>query len=115
MKCFTLIRPAAGLGILGASCMASAIGLAFFGATANISIASPIAVRVRVGDLNLSSVSGVEALKRRVIFAAMQVCGDYDAPELRRSASYHRCVTEAADRALAQVGVVSNQLQPDSR
>src|SRR5271170_7837390 len=100
MKTSTFIRPAAGLGVLGAVVMASAIGLAFLGATARVSVAAPADIRVRYGDLDLSSAAGVETLRRRVLGAAKQVCEEYDSADLQRAAVYQRCVKEAVDHAL---------------
>jgi UrcA family protein len=111
MKLFTLISPVAGLGLFGALCMASATGLAFYTATAGVADASPLEIKVRYGDLDLSSAAGVERLKRRVIRAAKQVCGDYGSRELQLSASYQHCVIEASDRALKTVGVTSGDSQ----
>jgi UrcA family protein len=115
MKPSTLIRPVAGLGVVGAIFMASAMGLAFYTATAGVGDGSTPAIRVRYDDLNLTSASGVEVLRRRVVQAAKKVCGDYDAFDLPRFARYQRCVTEATDRALAKVSVASRDSQRSSQ
>jgi UrcA family protein len=115
MKPSTFIRPVAGLGVVGAIFMASAMGLAFYTATANVGDASSPAIRIRYDDLDLSSPSGIEVLRRRVVQAAKQVCGDYDALDLPRFARYQRCVTEATDRALAKVGIMANDSQRHSQ
>jgi UrcA family protein len=105
MKASRLIGPATGVGCVGAIFMATTMVLALYGATAGVSRARPLTIRVRYDDLNLSSASGVDAFRNRVLHAAEQVCGDSD--KLERSVKYHGCVMEATNRGLAKVGLAS--------
>ena len=62
-----------------------------------------VAVTVRYDDLNLSAMSGVDTLNRRVSRAAAQVCvGAYGSDPLGRLRQ-NRCIRRATDNALAQV------------
>jgi UrcA family protein len=63
----------------------------------------PPSITVRYGDLNLSAAPGVEALKRRVLHAAMRVCGEQYAGDVLAAQFRHACERRATDRALAQI------------
>lgn len=55
---------------------------------------------VRYDDLDLSSPSGVAALKQRVAAAARTVCGpEPSLRELKNSDDFRACVTQASDAA----------------
>jgi UrcA family protein len=115
MNTSTFVRPTAGLRLIGATLIASAIALPFYAATASADDASQRTIRVRYDDLNLSSAFGVNVLKHRVMRAAKQACGNDDELELRLSGGYRRCVTEATERALATVNVATHDSPPHSR
>jgi UrcA family protein len=66
----------------------------------------PASVRVRYDDVDLSTSSGVATLKRRVRDAARQVCAMQDNPgDPILGFAYRRCVLDASDKALSQVGL----------
>jgi len=68
--------------------------------------ASPDNVPSRVvdyQDLDLNSNAGVQALYRRIHFAADQVCGRADSRELARSQVKKACVERAVSDAIATV------------
>jgi UrcA family protein len=67
---------------------------------------TPLSVRVRFGDLDLSKPDGVNALKTRIGHAARQVCDQADARDLEASVRFNRCVNEATAQAFAKVGLV---------
>jgi UrcA family protein len=112
MNTSIFFRPSASVRLFGSTFIASAMALAFYTATASADDASQRTIRVRYDDVNLSSASGVNRLKHRIMSAAKQVCGNDDERELLRSSSYQRCVAEATERALATVGVAPDESQP---
>jgi UrcA family protein len=110
MRSHTMIRPATAWAFVGAALVVSAIGFALYSATAS-GDTPPRAIRVRYDDLDLSSASGIDALKHRVVRAAKKVCGNFDSPDLRSADIYRQCVTEATERALAKVGIAKSDSQ----
>jgi len=81
------------------------IALAIGGAALAATLAQnhPRRVIVRYDDLNLSTASGVEALKQRVGQAAIRVCAGQEGDDPLSARQHLYCVSSAADRALAQV------------
>ena len=58
---------------------------------------------VRYGDLNLDTAAGAQALYRRIVGAAHQVCPEPRSRDLRSFAAARACRTEAIARAVRQV------------
>ena len=83
--------------------MMGAMVLASYGASMPAAADRARQISVRYDDLNLSSASGIEVLKRRIRGAAEIVCGEADTRELSGSMLRRQCVREAADAALKQV------------
>ena len=78
-------------------------GLSVNSAEAHIDDFAPRTLTVSVQDLDLSTAHGQEALRRRIRWAADIVCGAPDTRDLRLLASYHACVSDTRDSALAQI------------
>jgi UrcA family protein len=76
---------------------------AYCASTASAEEQNPPSMRVRYDDLNLSAAPGVEALKRRVLHAAMRVCGEQYAGDAFAVQLQHTCARRASERALAQI------------
>jgi UrcA family protein len=74
-----------------------------FASTAAANDSEPRSVTVHFSDLDISRPHDVEALKHRIHRAAVLVCGDPGALELRRSTLFNNCVSQATDTALAKV------------
>jgi UrcA family protein len=73
----------------------------------------PKSVTVNYSDLNLSTKAGVASLRRRIHWAATQVCGG-DAPsDLSGQIKFRLCVSDAADKALAKVQFALAQVQSE--
>jgi UrcA family protein len=72
--------------------------------------ASPDAVRivVRYGDLNLATREGADALRSRVVHAAMQIKGNVDPRDLQGMAEMRK----ARDAALAMADAIIVHSQP---
>jgi UrcA family protein len=64
----------------------------------------PPSVRVSVKDLNLTTQAGAAALYRRIRNAARSVCGPVDIALPEEKAAWDRCVEEAIEGAVANVG-----------
>lgn len=71
--------------------------------TAHTETTETRSITVHFADLNLTSASGVRALRGRIQEAARIVCGDYEALDLKRTLTYYTCVRHATDAALAQI------------
>jgi UrcA family protein len=83
--------------------LAAAVGMQ--PATAHAERPETRSIAVHFADLNLSSESGVRALRGRIQAAARIVCGDYEALALKRTHIYYTCVQHATDAALAQIAL----------
>ena len=93
--------------------LVAGIAIAVAGSSANsvqahIDDVAARTLTVNVQDLNLSTAQGQKALRRRIRWAADIVCGAPDARELRLLAEYRTCVSDATDRALAQLKLPRN-------
>jgi UrcA family protein len=85
---------------------ALAVGLSLAGASFAQPAASdpPRQVVVKDGDLNLANAAGVEVLRGRIHFAALQVCGpEPDNRNLADSTSFRQCVGRAQAQAASMV------------
>lgn len=87
----------------------SKLTLAVVGVMASVAAfaAAPAAdspsVSVRYDDLNLSTTAGVDALYRRISFAARQVCPDIYSRDLHIALAAQRCEADAVSRAVSKV------------
>lgn len=61
-------------------------------------------VAVRVGDLNLGSRAGVDALYQRLSRASRAVCASLDGRTLRERAAYEQCRRDSLARAVRDIG-----------
>jgi UrcA family protein len=59
---------------------------------------------VKYGDLNLGTSNGVKTLHTRLRKAAYQVCRPFDGRTLSGNAEYGACISDAVNRAVADVG-----------
>lgn len=59
---------------------------------------------VRFADLDLGTSAGTAALYRRLEYAARIVCNVYEDRTIERQFPWRRCVSDALNRAVAQVG-----------
>jgi UrcA family protein len=107
MKKSTAARKVAGLGCVAALFVASAVLPA--GCTTRVGADNKgvLKVRVRYDDLNLGTEAGDRTLKRRVRWAAEQVCDNFVSGDFQRSTKYRNCVTEASNQALGSVRLAS--------
>ena len=83
-----LVRPI--LAAAAAVAALAATGLAAGPAVAQSNATLPVAV----GDLNLSTTAGRQALDGRIAYAARQLCGDYSHLELKWAAMSRSCQVE---------------------
>jgi UrcA family protein len=88
------------VAVLLASVLAAAT-IGALGSRHSVAQAAPTA-QVHYADLDLSHPAGVTTLRKRIHLAATQVCGPRDP---QSPAAQSRCVQDATDRALAQVGL----------
>ncbi|HET9389044.1 MAG TPA: UrcA family protein [Steroidobacteraceae bacterium] len=73
-------------------------------ASADSSWKEQVSVKVKYGDLNLSTDEGAARLYRRITQAARSVCGlDYIQPEERMYVNWKPCYEQAIATAVAQV------------
>lgn len=82
-------------------------GLANANVNDSITIKDAKSVVVKYGDLNLNTKDGVKTLHARLRKAANQVCRPFDGRELSHNVEYGGCVTDAVNRAVADVGNVN--------
>jgi UrcA family protein len=98
-------RVAAGAGsVLAVTVIFSILAAPASRATDSVH-STPATVIVEYGDLNLSSIEGVNVLKARIRGAAERVCDRADSRSLEAAAQVHRCVSQATSQALDKVGV----------
>ena len=64
---------------------------------------SPPTRVVHFGDLDLSKPAGVQALYRRIKFAAHTVCEPYIASGIHSSGAVRACLIQAVDNAVSRV------------
>ena len=64
---------------------------------------SPPSRVVHFGDLDLSKPAGVQALYRRIKFAARTVCDPYIASDIHASGAMRACIIQAVDNAVSRV------------
>ena len=82
---------------------AVAAGLLSLGFAAAPAMAQPVdTVLVSYADLDLASQIGRERLDRRIAGAAEQLCGEYDAVQLRWAAAVRACQSETIADTLSQ-------------
>ena len=105
MKTSTKLRSIPVLGRISKTLIITggAIALVAHSPRAAVAAESVPQVTVRYDDLNLSSESGINALRQRIRHAAEMVCGEVDAREIRGSTQHLKCVRDAADTALTRV------------
>ena len=61
-------------------------------------------IAVEYGDLDLTSADGVQALHRRLAYAAERVCPRSDGLNLHDKALARECRKQALDRAVREIG-----------
>ena len=89
--------------------MLSIVALATYSATAaSMEERDPPSTKGRYGDLNLAAAADVAVLKRRVLVAAMRVCGEQYAGDPLGGQLQRACVRHATYRALAQINWPQN-------
>jgi len=105
MKTSTQLRSTPALGRISKTLIIAggAMALAAHSPGAAVAVESVQQVTVRYDDLNLSSESGINALKQRIRHAAEMVCGEVDTREIGGSTQHLKCVRDAANTALARV------------
>jgi len=92
--------------------LATVVALAVLGVAASSHAASPsafdpdtISMRIKTGDLNLSSEAGDKAVLWRIHQAAKAICGDDpDVRVLDGGVQYRACMTSVTERAVALLG-----------
>lgn len=100
------MQPTRYLGPVVAALLA--VGAASGGAGAAEADAQAVAANARsaaieYGDLELGNALAVDKLYARIAAAAEQVCGDYDARDLRARADWRVCYEAAVADAVARV------------
>jgi UrcA family protein len=105
MKTSTKLRSIPALGRISKTLIIAggAMALAAHSPRAAVAAESVQQVTVRYDDLNLSSESGINALKQRIRRAAEIVCGEGDTRDARGLTQHNKCVRDAADTALTRV------------
>jgi UrcA family protein len=105
MKTSTKLRSIPALGRISKALIIAGGAMALAGHSPRVAVAAESVqqVTVRYGDLNLSSESGINALKQRIRHAAEMVCGEVDTREIRGSTQHLKCVRDAADTAPTRV------------
>ena len=105
MKTSTKLRSVPALGRISKTLIMTcgAMALAAHSPRAAVAAESVPQVTVRYDDLNLSSESGMNALKQRIRHAAEIVCGEVDTRDTRGLTQHFKCVRDAADTALTRV------------
>jgi UrcA family protein len=110
MKTANKLRSKPALGRISKTLIITggAMALAAHSPRAAVAAESMPQVTVRYDDLNLSSESGIKALKLRIRHAAEIVCGEVDTREIRGLTQHLNCVHDAADTALTRVNWPGN-------
>jgi UrcA family protein len=86
--------------VLASFVAVAALGAAVAGAGEQLVTQS---VAVKYGDLDLATSQGNAALYRRLRTAAVAVCGETDARDLRASADARACYAKAMEDAVRQI------------
>ena len=89
-----------------------------FAATAQAAAAEPadtVAVKVKMGDLNLASPEGAQQMMNRIHAAARSVCQDLDSDPISRVTRYDACMGRIIGDAVAKLNspLVSAAMQND--
>jgi UrcA family protein len=98
MKSFTISRAFIGVLLLAAAATATA------GTSAANSPLRKVSLEVQYTDLNLATTAGAKALYKRIAHAAHMVCGPNDSRSARLSQDYRRCIRDAVNAAVDEVG-----------
>jgi UrcA family protein len=110
MKTSTTLRSIPILGRISKTLIIAggAMALAAHSPRAAVAADSVQQITVRYDDLNLSSESGMKALKQRIRHAAEIVCGEVDTRNIDGSTQHLKCVRDAANTALTRVNSRGN-------
>jgi UrcA family protein len=78
-----------------------ALGAAVQPAAADTS--DTVAIKVKMGDLNLASPQGAEQMMNRIHAAARNICQDLDSDPISRVTRYDACMTRVIGDAVARL------------